>query len=429
MNFVFEDLHEYRNFVDNWTLNFAESERFTVAPIFNRCNIMSNFKNSKFKGIRTLYHKSEKPDKYIISLGVNNDPGNWAGGNFGEFKNQNYPSLFDYLDYDYLSDLQNNKAFLLIDSSFEGYHEQWIFDFFHSECNRFNISPKRIIFVTGNSMIEECYAKWLIKNPQSSYIKVIPYSCFEFDTFLYSTDLPHGNKTFPPSFSEHIIYKKLNPIKTFCNLNKKPRHHRKIFYSLLHNNNLLDKGLISMNEFDDYRGVSFGNISFDEESLEQIKKTLPHYINNVSNELYDTGFYVKRFNNDVCLQSYLSVISEAQYEDTQKTIFLSEKIFKVIAASHPFIVLGNKNSLTELRKLGYQTFSKWFDESYDVSSDHDRFYMIIENLKNIDKIENKLDWFLEMKEVLEYNKNLLRINSTEKIPYAVLELQNHYYSN
>lgn len=429
MNFVFEELNEYRNLIDNWTLNFAESDRFTVAPIFNRCNVMHDFKTSKFKDLRKIFHKSDRPEKYIISIGVNNDPSNWAGGSFGEFKDLNYPSFFDFLCDEYLNDLQNNKAFLLIDSSFEGYHEQWIFDFFHHECERLNINPKRIIYVTGNSMIEECYTEWLQTNPKKNYIKVIPYSCFEFDTFLYARDLPEGNKTFPPSFSEHLIYKKNNDVKTFCNLNKKPRHHRKVFFSLLHNNNLLEKGLVSMNEFETYDELSFDNISFKTENLQEIKNLLPHYVNNVSNELYDPGYYVKRFNNDVCLQSYISIISEAQYDDLQKTVFLSEKIFKVIAASHPFIVLGNKNSLRELRKLGYQTFNKWVDESYDTATDTKRFDLIINSIKKIDKIENKLDWFLEMKDVLEYNKNLLRVNSTERLPYAVLELQNHYHNN
>ena len=68
-------------------------------------------------------------------------------------------------------------------------------------------------------------------------------------------------------------------------------------------------------------------------------------IYDTSNEIYDPNYYVTRFNDKVCLDTYLSVISEAQYEDSQNTIFLSEKIFKVMMCSHPFIILGNKNSL------------------------------------------------------------------------------------
>ncbi len=65
------------------------------------------------------------------------------------------------------------------------------------------------------------------------------------------------------------------------------------------------------------------------------------------------------------LYFWCTVVSEAQYNDSQKSIFLSEKTFKPIACSHPFQILGAKGSLKELRKLGYLTFENLFDESYD----------------------------------------------------------------
>lgn len=429
INFVFEDLDQWRNFKDSWVFNKAMSPRWTVAPIFNRLNILETIYRQERKFINK-FSVNERPDKYIIALGVNNDPSNWAGGNYGEYKDQNYKSLFDFIPNYYLEDLQNNKAFLLIDSSFEGYHEDWIFDFFHEECKRFSINPKRIFFVTGNSIIEECYDQWLKENPQKDQIKVIPYSCFEFDTFLFMDDIPQANKRFPPKFNEHLIYKEINKnkLKTYCNLNKKTRSHRVNFYSLLHINNLLNEGLVSMNKFSE-GGIEFCNIKFDQKTEQEIKAGLPRKIYDVSNEIHNPDYYVKRFNDDVILDTFVSVISEAQYEDHQKTVFLSEKIFKVIACSHPFIVLGNKNSLKELRKLGYLTFSPWIDETYDELSDCERYHYILRSLKKIIKIEDKIKWFTEMKEILEYNRKLLRTNSIEKYPYAVVELFNHYQKN
>ena len=107
-------------------------------------------------------------------------------------------------------------------------------EFFHIECKERNINPNYIIFVTGNSIVEDCYSDWLKNNPQQKNIKVVPYSHFEFDTYLLSNDLPPGNDNFPPTFEEHIEYKSKNKIVSFCNLNKKPRRHRINFYSLLH---------------------------------------------------------------------------------------------------------------------------------------------------------------------------------------------------
>ena len=47
------------------------------------------------------------------------------------------------------------------------------------------------------------------------------------------------------------------------------------------------------------------------------------------------------------------------------TIFISEKTWKPIMVGHPFIMVGNKNNLKFLKDLGYKTFDKWIDESYD----------------------------------------------------------------
>lgn len=428
INFIFEDINEYKNLTDSWSHNKAGSPRFTVSPLFNRLNILNN-QTYKFKNIIDISHKNDTPDKYIISLGVNNDPSNWAGGKYGQYKDEGYPSIFELLSDEYIKDLQNDKAFLLIDSSFEGYHEEWIFNFFHDECERYDIKPSRIIFVTGNSIIEDCYYTWIVNNPRTDKIKVLPYSAFEFDVYQYSQDLPEGNITFPPSHDEHLIYKEQNhdSIKLYNNLNKKTREHRRNFYSLLYISKLLDDGLISMNSFDNK--IDFCGMKFDDSLTNKILETLPSEINDISNEIYTPDYYVKRFHIKPTLDSYVSIISEAQYEDHQDTVFLSEKIFKVIACSHPFIILGNKHSLKELRKLGYLTYSPWINEDYDESTTCERYHDIIKSIKRIKKIDDKLSWYRAMGDVIKYNKDLLRVNSIERLPYAAIELLNYYHNN
>lgn len=401
--------------------NKVGSNRFTLAPIFNAMRISSGNVNHNLFKVDT-FTKKDKPENYIIPLGVHNDPQNWAGGSGCEYKD--YESLFDLLDADYLEDIKNEKAILLIDSSFEGYHDDWIFEFFHKECNDRNINPTHIIFVTGNSIVESCYSKWLKQNPQKKQIKVVPYSHFEFDTHILSKDLPPGNENYPPTFNEQIRYKSANKIYSFCNLNKKPRPHRRNFYSLLYKNNLLKDGMVSMNYFNE--SPEFCDFKLTHEELEDMRKNLPSLIYDTSNEIHDPNYYVTRFNDKVCLDTYFSVISEAQYEDTQETIFLSEKIFKVMMCSHPFMVLGNKNSLKELKKMGYKTFDKWIDESYDELEDCQRYEKIVENLKYIISIEDKLSWFKEMQEVIEHNRNQIAENTTKNISYAFQSVYDHF---
>lgn len=421
MNFVISDTENHIVNDGGVFKNKVGSNRFTLAPIFNAMRISSGNINHNLFKVDT-FTKDSKPEKYIIPLGVHNDPHNWGGGTKSKYKD--YESLFDLLDSDYLEDIKNEKAFLLVDSSFEGYHDDWIFEFFHTECGERNINPNYIIFVTGNSIVEDCYSDWLKNNPQQKNIKVVPYSHFEFDTYLLSNDLPPGNDNFPPTFEEHIEYKSKNKIVSFCNLNKKPRRHRINFYSLLHKNNLLKDGLVSMNDF--HESIEFCDYKLTDEETNEIKKTLPSLIYDTSNETYDPNYYVTRFNDKVCLDTFFSVISEAQYEDTQRTIFLSEKIFKVMMCSHPFMVLGNKHSLKELKKLGYKTFDKWIDESYDEMSDCERFEKIIDNLKKIVSIEDKISWFKEMEDVIKHNRNQIKINTTKNISYAFNSVYSYF---
>jgi hypothetical protein len=88
--------------------------------------------------------------------------------------------------------------------------------------------------------------------------------------------------------------------------------------------------------------------------------------------------------------------------------------------------MGNKHSLKEMKKLGYKTFSDWIDESYDELDNLERMDAIIKVLNDIDKIENKLEWFKSMEEVLKYNYEILKRNVTKTYPYAFNKLTEIY---
>ena len=180
MNFVFEDLEKSRNFVENWEMNKIGSDRFTVSPLYNRMVCLRGI-NDKLEFTFQEFTLKNKPDRYIIPVGVNNDPQMWAGGKYSVDKT--IKSFFEFLNETYLKDLRDGNAFLLIDSSFEGYHCDWIFDFFHNECIDYKISPNQIFFVTGNSIVEERYNLWLQYNPQEIKMHPLPYSHFENDVF------------------------------------------------------------------------------------------------------------------------------------------------------------------------------------------------------------------------------------------------------
>ena len=69
--------------------------------------------------------------------------------------------------------------------------------------------------------------------------------------------------------------------------------------------------------------------------------------------------------------------------------------------------LGNKDSLKMMRKIGYKTFDGFIDEGYDSLPTHERLEYLIESIRKVDNIENKIEWFKSMEDIIEHNYNTL----------------------
>ena len=85
---------------------------------------------------------------------------------------------------------------------------------------------------------------------------------------------------------------------------------------------------------------------------------------------------------------------------------MTEKIWKPIIAKHIFVVHGNYLYLQKLKELGFKTFSKYFDESYDIE---------IDRYKRIDKIVQlcndllRMNWkdlYLQTQSIRQHNFDL-----------------------
>ena len=125
---------------------------------------------------------------------------------------------------------------------------------------------------------------------------------------------------------------------------------------------------------------------------------------------------------DVYRQFFVEIISETYF--TGNTFFLTEKIFRPILLKTPFIVQGPQGFLRNLKKLGFLTFNKWWDEGY---SEDPANWQPTEIIKVIDEIslwdKNKINQtYREMEPILEHNRRVLdnltendfeKINETE----------------
>lgn len=90
-----------------------------------------------------------------------------------------------------------------------------------------------------------------------------------------------------------------------------------------------------------------------------------------------------------------------------RVFFMTEKIMRTIINKRPFLVQGPQWFLKNLKRLGFQTFDRWWDEGYD----EDPWDYRYNGLKtNIDYIASQSPstierWYNEMKPVLDHNYN------------------------
>jgi hypothetical protein len=96
----------------------------------------------------------------------------------------------------------------------------------------------------------------------------------------------------------------------------------------------------------------------------------------------------------------------AYYND----VFITEKICKPILARRPFICSANPGLYNELKKLGFQTFDRWWNEDFseecNIKQHIDKIIRVIKRIDDMSEQECATMWE-EMQEVLDHNQKTL----------------------
>lgn len=112
---------------------------------------------------------------------------------------------------------------------------------------------------------------------------------------------------------------------------------------------------------------------------------------------------------------FCEIVCETYF--TGRTFFVTEKTWRPIINMRPFIVQGPQWYLDNLRRLGFRTFSQWWDEGYDQDPSDAR----LDTLRtNIDWIANQPrsvleKWYREMQPTLWHNLETLKNLTHSKI--------------
>lgn len=106
---------------------------------------------------------------------------------------------------------------------------------------------------------------------------------------------------------------------------------------------------------------------------------------------------------------FCSIVNESNFLDI--TSYVSEKTLAPIINFVPFVVVGPANSLKVLKDLGFKTFNRWWDESYDSEHDHTkRIHKVFDVIDQISEYSNSelVNIRRDMQDILIYNMQHLK---------------------
>jgi hypothetical protein len=432
MDFKFENLiynHSktfHQNLYSTGLQNFPDDSRFRCSQVVEAMFMYSQTSNNEQLNV---YDASDSaPANYIISTAVGYAPKEWTSWS-SRHRYSGKISVFKMLNDQYLKDLRKGKALLLLDQSVEGYHNLWLWEWFHKECKHAKISPAAVIYTTGDQTAEEQYNRWYKKKKLNCpKLKIIP--SISLSIYIRNTYRTHGMSVKFENILQHKT-NNLSTIKLYDCTNLRFRSQRILNFLHLLSSDLIPYGKLSMGDKKKWPNMSklhLQKYKLAEDILDKVGDITPMWIDNV--DPTTTGQYheyITRILDKLYLDTWVSLVVESTFFEHEHSVFISEKTFKPIACMQPFIIVGSKHSLKYLRKLGYKTFDGFIDESYDECNDEDRFISIMNSLKQIQAIPNKLEWLRSMQAILEHNHKLfLEIGTTQSIEHAEIS---KYYSD
>lgn len=226
----------------------------------------------------------------------------------------------------------------------------------------------------------------------------------------------------------------------FLSFNRVIKPHRvAIFGEIMSNENLKSKSIVTMGgTLDERKDLLLGNILwYVKDEYKHSKERLVNFFKDYDSTIHYTydepdleNNKAAIFNQEAHGKTFLNIVTESLiYENT---VFFSEKIYKPMLAAQPFILFGNPYSLKILKKQGFQTFDKWWDESYDNETDFTkRLEKIVDVMNEIStwSLEKCFQVTNEMEDVLINNINVMLDHKELIEVYKVLNKKRHNNNN
>lgn len=299
-----------------------------------------------------------------------------------------------------INDVKNNRCKILFDFTSESYDITYKYfgglDYTHQIiCNtmqKYNLTKNNVILVCGNLKAYE---------PKEYHVV----------SFARQLFLPVCQPDSVLDIQKSLIKEKIHRPKKIVTFMGKPYFHRARLSYYIFLNNLKEDNIISVH-------TPFKDLSIDDH-IEKLKlsqeflDTLPW--------IYDIKDYhpsitsLKTEQERKAYQStYINFVSETYFEHTTPNEYnnyeldMTDKCTKPIVSMQPFILHAQPGALQYLKDIGFKTFDKWWDESYDLDKDHNlRYNKLLSLYRKFTKASHSelSDMLFEMYDTLEYNKH------------------------
>jgi hypothetical protein len=292
---------------------------------------------------------------------------------------------FDCIHPQYIQDIKNGKCKIIICCYNEGYsgmEGNRDFEIIESWRVKAGLPPYSVCYVTANLLGKQ------IAKDRGLLLEIECIGTFEPCVHFNYMD------------EEVVDFNPIDEKYLYLSYNRQPRFQRQLFIQELLKLNLIDKGLISIGKIEN------NNIcpELEEETKDFLLNKTPlslgyDLIPNLACNIHISDYH----------QTFISIITETL--TCPGTLFLSEKTWKPLLVGHPFLTFGNKGTLNYLKSIGYMTFDKWIDESYDdMEDENDRYKALVFELnkfnsKSIDELKQIRQ---EMKPILTHNQIMFR---------------------
>ena len=276
--------------------------------------------------------------------------------------------------------LNNGQGILLFDYSMENYLHPETLQIIRNTIDRYNLNNK-------NSLFCSMYYKE-IHNLNTCEFNYCKYVC-------------------PVLEDKHLIelesnFQRSKKILTYCR-KFTDFNYRYDFGEFVYKNDYQHQNIVTMPEF--------------ENPLTDFEMSLPWLYDFLLNEeRLDKNKKVTAY-NDAYNNTFISFILETyfDFDTSQNFVDVSEKFSNAVRHLHPFIIHSRPGYLKYIKKLGYKTFDKWWDESYDdIENNQLRKRMLYSIYSDLNKrtLDELADMRKEMLPILKHNCELYNKNKS-----------------